>query len=365
MFVSRKSLLLASALAIAVWLPAGAGAAERKFPSVGAEPTAEQVHAWDIDVRPDGAGAPPGSGTAVDGEMVYVEKCASCHGEFGQGAGRYPQLVGGHGSLTKARPEKTIGSYWPYASTVFDYVKRSMPFGQAQTLTDDETYAVTAYLLYMNDVIGEEFVVDAETIGTIEMPNQAKFVDDPRPDAQPAGEPCMRDCKAEIKVLGRAKDLNVTPERGMREFGAAAAGSGTGSDSLGAATPATAETASVEPAAAMGDPDAGKRVFNKCKACHEASSARNKVGPTLKGMFGRKAAAVDGFRYSKDMAAVGEAGVVWDETAFLAFVADPKGYLADVLGKKSARTRMAFGGIREEEDRQDLYAYLKEATSAE
>lgn len=363
MSVSRKSLLVASVLALAVWLPAGAGAAERQFPTVGAEPTAEQIHAWDIDVRPDGAGAPPGKGTAVEGEMVYVEKCASCHGEFGQGAGRYPPLVGGHGSLTKARPEKTIGSYWPYASTVFDYVKRAMPFGQAQTLTNDETYALTAYLLYMNDVIDEEFVVDAGTIGAIEMPNRDAFFDDPRPDAQPAGEPCMRDCKTEIEVIGRAKDLAVTPERGMRTFGDAAAGSGEGSDSLAVAAPAPEPTETA--AAATGDPDAGKRVFNKCKACHEASSAKNKIGPTLKGMFGRKAAAVDGFRYSKDMAAVGEAGVVWDEEAFLAFVADPKGYLADVLGKTSASTRMAFGGLRDEADRRDLYAYLKEATSAE
>lgn len=183
---------------------------------LGTPATPEEIKGWDIDVRPDGHGFPAGSGTAAKGEEIFQAQCATCHGEFGEGKDRWPTLAGGHGSLTHDRPEKTIGSFWPYASTVFDYVKRAMPFGNAQSLSDDELYAVTAYLLQMNDVIKDpNFVLDAKSIVAIKMPNANGFYDDDREKAEKpfwGRKPCMKDCKKEAKVLNRARVLDVTPD---------------------------------------------------------------------------------------------------------------------------------------------------------
>ena len=132
---------------------------ERKF-NLGKIATKTEIAGWDIDVRPDGLGAPLGSGSAIKGEEVYAEQCASCHGDFGEGLDRWPELVGGEDSLDTHDPVKTTGSYWPYASTMYDYIYRAMPFGVAQSLTHDETYQVVAYLLYMNEIIDEDFVLN-------------------------------------------------------------------------------------------------------------------------------------------------------------------------------------------------------------
>jgi len=206
--VSLSVLTIASTL-----LSLSAVAAERPF-NIGTLATAEEVAGWDIDVRPDGKGAPVGSGTALDGEELYADRCAACHGDFGEGIDRWPVLVGGHGTLASDDPVKTIGSYWPYASTVYDYIYRAMPFGEAQSLTHDETYQVVAYLLYMNDVIDDDFELSDQTIGTIKMPNQQGFfMPDPRPDGQLASaEPCMSNCDVSTKIIGRARKIDVTPD---------------------------------------------------------------------------------------------------------------------------------------------------------
>ena len=115
---------------------------------IGREATPEEIAGWDIDIRPDGQGLPVGKGTVKQGEPLYMERCAACHGEFGESAGRWPILMGGAGTLASHDPVKSIGSYWPYASTVMDYIRRTMPFGNAQSLTNDELYAITAYVLY-------------------------------------------------------------------------------------------------------------------------------------------------------------------------------------------------------------------------
>ena len=197
----------------AIALSGTAIAAERPF-GLGALATAEQIAGWDIDVRPDGKGAPIGSGTAADGEEVYAERCAGCHGDFGEGVDRWPILAGGLGSLVTADPVKTVGSYWPYASTVYDYVYRAMPFGEAQSLTHDETYQVVAYILNMSDVIDDEFVLSNETIGSVKMPNQSGFMlPDPRPDGQLASAPCMQTCEVSTKIIGRARIIDVTPDK--------------------------------------------------------------------------------------------------------------------------------------------------------
>ena len=188
-------------------------AAERPF-NLGTLATAEQIAGWDIDVRPDGKGAPIGSGTAADGEEVYAERCGGCHGDFCEGIDRWPILAGGLGSLVTDDPVKTVGSYWPYASTVYDYVYRAMPFGEAQSLTHDETYQVVAYILYMSDVIDDEFVLSNETIGSVKMPNQNGFMlPDPRPDGQLASAPCMQNCEVPTNIIGRARIIDVTPDK--------------------------------------------------------------------------------------------------------------------------------------------------------
>ncbi len=346
MFVLVKRITLA-ALAVFIVVSA-ASAAERQYPSVGRAATPAEIQSWDIDVRPDGKGAPPGHGTAIEGERVYLVKCASCHGEFGEGGGRYPVLIGGFGTLKHQRPEKTIGSYWPFASTIFDYIKRAMPFGNAQSLSNDEVYALTAYLLFMNDIITDDTAISADNIGTIEMPNADNFYDDPRPDAQPEKGACMKECEDAIKVIGSARKLDVTPE--------------TGGDAVEAGAASTSKTETQVAAASTGDAQAGRSVFNKCKACHLVDSAKNRVGPGLQGLFGRTAGSHDGFKYSADMKAAGTKGLVWTDETVAAFVVDPKGYLGEQLGKNRANTRMAFGGIREEQDVLDLIAYLKQAT---
>jgi len=198
------------ALAVGLCLIAGAAAADEKY-GLGRPATAEEIAGWDVDVRPDGTGLPPGSGTVLQGEEIYLERCALCHGEFGEGAGRYPAVMGGFDTLTEDRPEKTIGSYWPYASTIWDYVQRTMPFGDARSLTADETYAVTAFLLYLNELVEDDFTLNHENLTTIRMPNEDGFFVREKPDV-PAGEPCMTNCKEAVEVVGRAGTLDVTPE---------------------------------------------------------------------------------------------------------------------------------------------------------
>jgi cytochrome c len=143
-------------------------------PGLGRDATTEQVVAWSLSVLPSGDGLPAGSGTALGGQAIYAEKCLACHGENGQD-GPNDRLAGGHGTMTSDNPVKTVGSYWPFATTVFDYIRRAMPFTAPQSLTDDESYALTAYLLYINGIVGIDDVIDATTLPAIEMPNRANF----------------------------------------------------------------------------------------------------------------------------------------------------------------------------------------------
>jgi S-disulfanyl-L-cysteine oxidoreductase SoxD len=154
---------------------------------VGRPPTAEEIQAWDLTIRPDGQGLPPGRGTAALGQAVYAERCAACHGETGEDP-KYSRLVGGHGSLATDKPIRTIGSFWPYAPTLWSYIRRAQPFDNPGSLTPDQVYAVTAYLLYRNGIIGEQDVMDAQTLPQVKMPNRDGFVPDPRPDVGPAAK---------------------------------------------------------------------------------------------------------------------------------------------------------------------------------
>ena len=133
-----------------------------------------EIAALDVSIGPDGAGLPPGSGTPKQGAEVYATKCLACHGPEGAN-GINDRLVGGQGTLTSAAPVKTIGSYWPYATTVFDYVRRAMPYPAPHSLSDAEAYAVTAYLLHLNGIIGADDVMDATSLPKVKMPNRGGF----------------------------------------------------------------------------------------------------------------------------------------------------------------------------------------------
>jgi cytochrome c len=144
-------------------------------PYLGLPATSEQISQWDVDIESDGSGLPPGSGSVTEGKIVYEAQCLVCHGSEGQ-HGMNDRLVGGQGSLNSAEPVKTIGSFWPYATTIFDYVRRAMPYTQPQSLTDDQVYAVSAYLLYLNGIIDDDTVVNAQTLPDVQMPNRDNFV---------------------------------------------------------------------------------------------------------------------------------------------------------------------------------------------
>ena len=155
---------------------------------IGREATSDEVRARDISVRPDGVGLPSGHGTPDEGGRVYAAKCSSCHGDGGEGVAHYPALVGGQGSLTSVKPLRTVGSYWPYATTVWDHIHRTMPYMEPGTLTPNETYSVTAYILFLNGIVDEDLELNEKTLPKVKMPNRDGFVPDPRPDIPVKGK---------------------------------------------------------------------------------------------------------------------------------------------------------------------------------
>jgi cytochrome c len=148
---------------------------------VGRKPSEEEIRALGVTVAPDGSGLPEGQATAADGKAVFAQKCARCHGEKGQG-NIGPALVGGQGTLATAKPVKTVGSFWPHATSVWNYVKRAMPFDQPGLLSHKEVYAVVAYILQLNGIVGEREVINAKSLPKIKMPNRDGFIPDPRPE---------------------------------------------------------------------------------------------------------------------------------------------------------------------------------------
>lgn len=304
----------------------------------------EEVAAWDLDVSPDGTGLPVGSGSVEDGERIFSENCAVCHGEFAEGVDNWPELAGGEGTLANKDPVKTVGSYWPYLSTAWDYVHRSMPYGNAQTLSNDEVYAIVAYILFSNFLVDDDFVLSNENFLEVEMPNADGFIIDDRAEAEYAmwrTEPCMENCKDSVEITMRATVLNVTPE-----------------DDQASAAPAAAEEAeseAVEVAAVAEEPAvdealvaAGEKVFGKCKACHQlGDGAKNRTGPVLNGIVGAEIAAVDGFKYSKTLA---EMEGAWTAENLAAFLENPRGF--------AKGTKMSFAGLKSDDDIAAVTAYL-------
>ena len=312
---------------------------------LGRVATDNEVSAWDIDVRPDGAGLPAGSGDVETGEEIFAEQCAACHGDFGEGVDRWPVLAGGQGTLSSDDPVKTIGSYWPYLSTVFDYVNRAMPFGNAQSLSGDEVYALTAYLLYVNDLVEDDFELSQDNFLEVGLPNEANFFLDDRaksPLFQPK-EVCMVNCKDDVVITMRARVLDVTPEQ---------EGDAGAQQSADTQTAASEEQADALEEINIELAEAGEKVFRKCKACHQVgASAKNRTGPALHNIVGAPVGAVADFKYSKVFKSKADEGLVWDAAALDAFLEKPKAW--------AKGTKMNFAGLKKEDDRSAVIEYLK------
>jgi mono/diheme cytochrome c family protein len=177
---SPRTILAGAAVSFA--LTTLARAADTGSLGIGDAATSAQIAGWDIDVRADGRGLPRGQGSVREGEKIFAETCAACHGAKGEGKPA-DRLVGGFGTLATSKPVQTVGSYWPYATTLFDYIRRAMPFNSPQSLTADQVYAVSAYILYLNQIVTEGTVLDATSLPRVEMPNRNGFISpDPRPD---------------------------------------------------------------------------------------------------------------------------------------------------------------------------------------
>jgi cytochrome c len=176
MFSFKFTSLLAASAMVAACATTTDSVTPTRGPNLGRAPSAQEIRAADISIPPSGEGLPAGSGTAKQGAQVYAAKCQSCHGEKGIGKPA-DALVGGIGSLATPKPVRTVGSFWPYATTLFDYTRRAMPLQSPKSLTDDEVYAVSAYILFLNGIIGEDAAMNAQTLAQVKMPNRDGFVD--------------------------------------------------------------------------------------------------------------------------------------------------------------------------------------------
>jgi hypothetical protein len=189
--VSRPTTASVAALAFAVGMVVGNSASAQSTYQIGRTATPAEIKTWDIDVAPDGKNLPNGQGSVRHGAEVYRAKCAACHGAHAEG-GLGDRLVGGQGTLATPNPVKTVGSYWQFATTLFDYIRRAMPLDAPQSLSNPDVYSVSGYVLYLNGLLPEDAVVDARTLTTLRMPNRDGFIADPRPDINRA--PCSHDC---------------------------------------------------------------------------------------------------------------------------------------------------------------------------
>jgi S-disulfanyl-L-cysteine oxidoreductase SoxD len=158
---------------------------------IGHLATPAEIAGWNIDVGRDGSGLPPGRGSVSHGREIFAQQCAACHGTTGEG-GVGDRLVGGQGTLATSNPVRTVGSYWPYAPTLFDYIRRAMPQNAPESLSNDDVYAVSAYILSLNGLLPADATIDARTMAAIKMPNRNMFVGDPRPDVK--NRECMSFC---------------------------------------------------------------------------------------------------------------------------------------------------------------------------
>lgn len=188
---SRKLYLAA----LAAFALASVTSAQAQSPyGIGRAATPAEIAGWNIDVDRYGNNLPSGSGTVSHGREVFDQQCAACHGAKGEG-GLGDKLVGGLGTLATPEPVMTVGSYWPYAPTLFDYIRRAMPQSAPQSLSNEDVYAVSAYILNLNELMPADATLDAKTLSAVKMPNRSMFVGDPRPDVK--NPECMTDCRGD------------------------------------------------------------------------------------------------------------------------------------------------------------------------
>jgi cytochrome c len=263
------SKLLKAALLGAIAVIATSAATVAPKYGFGTPVTPAQLASWDIDVNgKTGAGLPPGHGSVAEGTKIWEAKCSTCHGEFGEGAGRFPVIAGGRGSLKDPDPVKTVGSYWPYAPTLFDYIRRAMPFPQPQSLTPDEVYALTAYILNLNDIVPKDAVLDATSLAAVKMPNRDGFI---QAEWDTKNVACMKNCAPEpVRITSDLAHLNVTPDE--REIGNV----GSTVDLASIATPAPQPVDTHAKAVAFDDVKG--IIAQRCTVCHSAK-------PTQAGFF--------------------------------------------------------------------------------
>ena len=178
------------AFVIALLLSVTSAKAQSPY-GIGRVATPAEIAGWNIDVGGDSSNLPPGSGSVSHGSEVFGQQCAACHGAKGEG-GVGDRLVGGQGTLGTPKPVRTVGSYWPYAPTLFDYIRRAMPQNAPQSLSNDDVYAVSAYILSLNGLLPADATLDAKSLAAIKMPNRSMFVGDPRPDVK--NPECMTGC---------------------------------------------------------------------------------------------------------------------------------------------------------------------------
>ena len=283
-----------------------------------------------------------GSGSVIIGEELYTDNCASCHGDFGEGIDRWPELAGGFDTLDSEDPVKTVGSYWPYLSTVWDYVHRAMPFGNAQSLSNDEVYSITAYIMYLNDLVDEDFELSNLNFEEVRLPNEQNFYKDNREDLENViySKRCMKDCKKEAIITKRAVVLDVTPEEEDV------------SDNSNSNEDDIVKTVSLD-AKLIKD---GEKVFKKCKACHRIGlNAKNGTGPHLNNIFGRVAGQLENYKkYSKNIKKMGQEGLIWNTETLISFIENPKEYITG--------TKMNFKGIKKSDELEALIEYLAATT---
>jgi cytochrome c len=171
--MSKPAIVFGATLSLVAGI---AMAAQVAPPKLGRPATQDELSKADISIPPDGKGLPSGSGSVAQGTQVYSQKCEVCHGPMGAGTPSGDRLVGGIGTLNSPNPIKTVGSYWPYATTVFDYIRRAMPITNPQSLSNDEAYAVTAYILSLDNIVPKDATLDAQSLPKVQMPNKAGFV---------------------------------------------------------------------------------------------------------------------------------------------------------------------------------------------
>ncbi|MEO8303769.1 MAG: c-type cytochrome [Betaproteobacteria bacterium] len=273
-------LLLAALCSWAASVPAAETTVAGKF-GLGKPATPREIAGWDIDVKPDGAGLPEGRGSVAEGQVIYDAQCASCHGTFGE-SNSYLQLAGGVGTLGSDAPIRTTGSKLNYATTLFDYIRRAMPFNAPQSLSANEVYALTAYVLNLNDILGADAVLDQNSLPKVRMPNRDGFTTahgflrrDGKPDT--ANVACMKNCAGEVRLSSEIPSYAVDQHGNLadqRRAMGAIEGVNTG-----AAKPASAKSVA-KPATGL---ELAKRFG--CVACHGVDTRL--VGPGFREIAAR------------------------------------------------------------------------------